>query len=642
MKKFLLLGSVMACMLTSAQYKFLSTPALETADLQSERSEKFANTPAEILYRSVHFHIDYSGRMEQNIVSRIKVYNKNNAAKYLDREIALYDDRKGSRETLANLKAVTYNWEDGKEVKTKISKQDKYKSKEDKNYDITKFAFANVKDGSVVEYSYTIITPFLGSTPRVLIEDALPARYVEYVLDAPTPLGYTINYKGSISPNNRIVEEKLIGGKEYKTYRFGYNFVPAYREEEYVRNNDNYKTGIKAELNSTYINNVFKSYATTWEDVRKRLYEHENFGGELKKENLVKKILPEEMKTLPIFKKAEAILKFVQDNYTWNKEDAVIADKGVRNLLAAKEGNSAEINLLLTMLLRSAGISAEPVVLSTVSHGRLLTYNPSIMQLNYVLSSFEDNGKLYLLDGAYKFSKINMIAPKALNYDGLLVTAKAVKQVNIVCPTVSETVFTVDANLTHKGTFEGTASDLDTNLYAMVINDRFSDNADQFAKEYKDSYRFSVTNLNHGLKSNGDFESNFNFASDTFVDMIGNKMVFNPLLFLHKKSHDFKQEGERKAPIEFYSAHNRRKKVTITLPDDYVFENIPKPKKFRTEDNSLQYTYMVSQQGNKLTVETTVEVDDAVFPQEYYPAFTQIFDNIVQQEGQVVTAVKKL
>ncbi|MGZ5263970.1 MAG: transglutaminase, partial [Kaistella sp.] len=66
-----------------------------------------------------------------------------------------------------------------------------------------------------------------------------------------------------------------------------------------------------------------------------------------------------------------------------------------------------------------------------------------------------------------------------------------------------------------------------------------------------------------------------------------------------------------------------------------------KSKKFRTQDNALQYTYQVTQTGNKLTVETTTQIDDSVFPKEYYPAFTQIYDNITQQEAQVVTAVKK-
>lgn len=641
MKKILLVLAVSLSGLIFSQHKFLDTPKLSEEDLKSEKSAKFGDVPAEILYRSYHFRIDYDGSLYKNIVSRVKIYNKDNAADYLNQEIAVYDDNRGSRETLSNLKANTYNFENGKMVATKISKDEKFKSKEDKNYNITKFAFANVKNGSVVEYSYTVLTPFLSSTPRVLIEEEIPVRYIEYVFDTPKPLGYSINYKGSLSPTHRVMEEKQLYGNEYQTYRFAYENVPAYKEEKYVMNNNNYKTGIKAELNSTLINNVFKSYATTWEDIRKRLYEHDDFGLQLNREGVVKNLLPAEIKDLPTLQKADAVLKFVQKNYTWNNEDEVFTDKGVKNLVSTKIGNTAEINLLLTMLLRSVGINADPVVMSTVNRGFLLSYNPSITQLNYVISSFVDNNKIYLLDGAYKHSEINMIAPKALNYYGLIMGKKDVKQIDIFYPDVSKTLLTVDANLNSDGTIDGRFSDRDTKLYAMVVNERYVNDKDKFAKSYKDEYKFSLSNMKHSLLDNNDFETVFDFSADTFVDAIGSKLVFNPLLFLYAQNHEFKQDTERKAPLEFYSPNDRVKKVTITLPEGYAFENLPKSKKFRTEDNALQYTYLVTQNGNKLTVETTTQIDDSVFPKEYYPAFTQIFDNITKQEAQVVTAVKK-
>ena len=641
MKKILFALALGLSGLVYSQHKFLDMPKLSEEDLKSEKSAKFGDVPAEVLYRSSHFKIDYDGNLYQNVVSRVKIYNKDNASDYLGQEIGVYDDNRGSRETLSNLKAHTYNFENGKTVTTKISKDEKFKSKEDKNYNITKFAFANVKNGSVVEYSYTLLTPFLSSTPRVLIEEEIPARYVEYILDSPKPLGYTINYKGDLSPTHRVIEEKQMYGNAYQTYRFAYENVPAYKEEKYVMNNNNYKTGIKAELNSTLINDVFKSYATNWEDIRQRLYQHEDFGLQLDKDGLVKNLLPAEIKDLPTLQKADAVLKFVQKNYTWNKEDEVFTDKGIRNLISTKVGNTAEINLLLTMLLRSVGINADPVVLSTINRGFLLAYNPSISQLNYVIASFLDKDKIYLLDGAYKHSEINMIAPKALNYYGLIMGKKDVKQINIFYPEVSKTLLTVDAKLNPDGTIDGHFTDRDTKLYAMVVNERYVDDKEKFVQSYKNEYKFALSNMKHNLHENNDFETMFDFSSDTFVDAIGSKLVFNPLLFLYAQNHDFKQDTPRKAPLEFYSPSDRVKKVTITLPDNYVFENVPKSKKFRTQDNALQYTYQVTQTGNKLTVETTTQIDDSVFPKEYYPAFTQIYDNITQQEAQVVTAVKK-
>jgi len=642
MKKLLLFAFAIFYASFFSQHKFLDVPKLADEDLTSSKSAKDPEAAAEVLYRSYHYRVDYDGYMYTDIISRVKIYNKDNASDYLDHEIYVYDDGHGNRETLSALKAYTYNMENGKVVTTKVDSDSKYKSKEDKNYTVTKFAFANVKDGSVVEYSYSILTPFLNSTPFVFMESKIPVKYVEFVFDTPKPFGYNINYKGNIAPVYRDVSEKTIYGGEYRLYRFGYENIPAYKDEEFVLNNDNYRTALKAELNSVMRGTELKKFALTWKDVAKRLYDRDDFGGELKKKNLVKEVLPADIKSIPnMMDRAEAILKFVQKNYTYNSEDGALTDKGIKNLLNTKVGNDAEINLLLTMLLRSADINANPVLLSTVKRGFLNSASPSISQLDFVLSCIEKDDKIYLLDATSKQSKINMVSPKAFNYYGLIMSEKETMQINIVYPGLSETFLTVDAKMTPEGTFEGHFSDRDTNLYAMMVNTIYNQNKEDFQKEYKDRYKFSYNNMKSGVQDNDDFETSFDFNSDTFVDTIGNKLVFNPLLFLYTQNHSYNQTQERKAPLEFYSRNKKTKKVTITLPEGYTFENVPKSKKFRTDDNAIEYVYFVEQKGNKITVEATTTIDDAIFPKEYFPAFKQIFDNITKLEGQVVTAVKK-
>jgi hypothetical protein len=487
MKKMTLLAGLFFLNLISAQHKFLSDPKLSENDLKSTQSTLEKDAPAEVLYRSVHYMIDYNGYLTQEIVSRVKIYNKDNAGEYLNHEIGIYDNGKGGRETLSNLKAYTYNYENGKSVATKIERDEKFKSTEEKNYTITKFAFANVKNGSVVEYSYTLFSPFMSSTPRILIEEEIPVKYVEYVLDTPKPLGYNINYKGDLAPTFRDTGERKLYGSDYQTYRFGYENIPAHKDEKYVLNQNNYKTGIKAELNSTMIDNQFKSYSLSWKDIQKRLYDHDDFGLQLKKDNLVKNILPPEILSLKTSKeKAQAILKFVQKNYTWNKEDDVFTDKGIKNLMTTKIGNTAEINLFLTLLLRSAEIPAEPVVLSTVKRGLLVAYNPSITQLNFVLASYMDNNQIYFLDGTSKLTEVNMISPRALNYYGILMTKDEAKILNVFFPEVSKINLTVEASLNADGTFEGHFTDRDSKLYGMLANESYLDDKEKYAKSYQD------------------------------------------------------------------------------------------------------------------------------------------------------------
>ncbi len=638
------------------QYKFLDVPKLDIKDVSSAQYDKNPSEAAEVLYRSYHYWIEYNGQMNIDVISRVKIYKKDQAEKFLNQEIYTYDGKNNNSERISSLKITTYNAENGKIVSTSVDKSSKYKSKESKNYTVTKFAFENVKDGSVVEFKYTVLSPFYWIAERVTVEDIVPIRRFEYVFDFPKFLGFNIDYKGSLTPTNRDVADKNIYGGEYYTYRFGYDNIAPYRKEKFVNNINNYMTSVRAELNSTDIRRApqayesgdlggFKSYAVTWSDIRKQLYDSEFFGEELKRKSLVKDVLPADIKSIPsVEERAAAILKFVQKNYTWNKNygEGIEQGNGIKNLLNTKVGNTGEINLLLIMLMKSAGLEAEPVVLSTVRNGLLMDHSPSYNQLNYTLAYLDISGKPFIYDGTSKMTTPNLIRPVAYNYNGYIMTAKEAKKINIFPPGKSTTYLTVDANLSADGTFSGKFSDRDTKLFALLNSEWYAEDKDAYQKEsYKDRYTFPFTNIKTESLDNNEFQTSFDFDADTFVDGIGGKLIFNPLLFLYNKSHEFDQAEERRSPIELMTGYDKIKKVTITLPEGYAFENVPKSKKFRTEDNAIQYVYKVTQEGNKLTVETTTTVEDPVYPKEYYPAFKQIFDNITKLEGQVVTAVKK-
>ena len=639
-----------------AQHKFLDLPKLDKKDLQTTSYEKNPSEAAEVLYRSYHYWIEYSGHMHLEVVSRVKIYKKDQAEQFLNQEIYTYDGKNNNSERVTSLKVTTYNLENDKVVSTVVDRSSKYKSKESKNYTVTKFAFENVKDGSVIEHKYEVLSPFYWNVDRVPVEDIAPIRHFEYVFDFPKFLGYNIDYKGALTPKHRDVTDKRIYGGDYSTYRFGYENLEPYRNEKYVHNLNNYRTSIRAELNSTNITRTpqpyeggdlggFKAYAVSWKDISKQLYDSEYFGEELKKKALVKDLLPMDIKNIPDPEiKAAAILKFVQTNYTWNKNygEGVEEKGGIKNLINTKVGNSGEINLLTIMLMKSAGLEAQPLVLSTIRNGLLMDHAPSLAQLNYVLAFLEINGKPFLYDATSKMSVPNLIRPAALNYAGYLISEKDAKKVNIFPPGKSTTYLTVNAKLGADGSFAGNFSDRDTKLYAMMNQELYEEDKATYQKEsYKERYTFPFTNIQSQTLDNNDFQTSFDFEADNFVDGIGGKLVFNPLLFLYNKSHEFDQTEARRSPIELYTGYDKIKKVTITLPDGYAFENVPKSKKFRTEDNAIQYVYKVTQSGNTLTVETTTTVEDPVYPKEYYPAFKQIFDNITKLEGQVVTAVKK-
>ncbi|MDQ1858122.1 transglutaminase-like domain-containing protein [Chryseobacterium sp. WLY505] len=644
MKKIIVLLLCSAgTILVNAQkkYEFLNPPKFNDADLSKTKSLLDDNAPAEILYKSAYFMIDNNtGNLHKRYFYRVKIYDKDKAEDWLNLEIPIYNIG-SNRESLGKFKAFTYNLENGNSVPVKVEKSSQYKSKENKYVTLTKFAFPGVKNGSILEYQYEIISPFRFMIPEVLIESDTPSLNTEYVFDTPINMSYNVNYTGGITPKYREMEERYLYGSQYRTYRFAYENLKGFKTEKFVRNDRNFRTKISAELNSTNFGEL-KLYSSSWDQIGKRLYESEDFGGELKKAKLAKENMPagiSEMKT--DLEKANAIFSYVQKTFTWNKDKGIYTEDGIRKLLETKVGNAAEINLFLVMMLREAGLKADPLVISTVENGLINLVSPNISNMNFVLAAISIDDQLHIYDATSKQSSLDEIPLKNWNQYGILVTKGKTLLIQMANVKSSNTFLTVNGKINDDGSISGTYSDRDTGAYAMYVKDSYDDNAEKYKKQYKENFSMDFTDIDSKVLENGDFESSMKFSSPNLIDRVGKKMIINPMLFLNKSSNEFDQTEVRQYPIDFGSPITKVKKVTLEIPEGYMIEEMPKEKKIVTEDKEIEYTYSIVQKGNKLEVTTTTKINSSDYPKEYYPAFKQIWGVASKFENQVISLVKK-
>ncbi|MGG1923327.1 transglutaminase-like domain-containing protein [Chryseobacterium sp. NRRL B-14798] len=644
MKKIIVLLLCSAgTILVNAQkkYEFLNPPKFNDADLSKTKSLLDENAPAEILYKSAYFMIDNNtGNLHKKYFYRVKIYDKDKAEDWLNLEIPIYNIG-SNRESLGKFKAFTYNLENGNSVPVKVEKSSQYKSKENKYVTLTKFAFPGVKNGSILEYQYEIVSPFRFMIPEVLIESDTPSLNTEYVFDTPINMSYNVNYTGGITPKYREMEERYLYGAQYRTYRFAYENLKGFKTEKFVRNDRNFRTKISAELNSTNFGEL-KLYSSSWDQIGKRLYESEDFGGELKRTKLAKENMPagiSEMKT--DLEKANAIFSYVQKTFTWNKDKGIYTEDGIRKLLETKVGNAAEISLFLVMMLREAGLKADPLVISTVENGLINLVSPNISNMNFVLAAISIDNQLHIYDATSKQSSLDEIPLKNWNQYGILVTKDKTLLIQMANVKSSNTFLTVNGKINDDGSISGTYSDRDTGAYAMYVKDSYDDNAEKYKKQYKENFSMDFTDIDSKVLENGDFESSMKFSSPNLIDRVGKKMIINPMLFLNKSSNEFDQTEVRQYPIDFGSPITKVKKVTLEIPEGYVIEEMPKEKKIVTEDKEIEYTYSIVQKGNKLEVTTTTKINSSDYPKEYYPAFKQIWGVASKFENQVISLVKK-
>jgi hypothetical protein len=105
--------------------------------------------------------------------ARIRILNKNGLG--LATMGLSTSHHKGYDAYIDDLRGATYNLQDGKVVVTKLDKSNIFK---DKNgfYNIEKLAFPDVREGSIIEYSYRVVYPGFGYIPDWEFQQSYPVR----------------------------------------------------------------------------------------------------------------------------------------------------------------------------------------------------------------------------------------------------------------------------------------------------------------------------------------------------------------------------------------------------------------------------------------------------------------------------------
>ncbi|WP_435525527.1 transglutaminase domain-containing protein [Chryseobacterium indoltheticum] len=293
------------------------------------------------------------------------------------------------------------------------------------------------------------------------------------------------------------MKEDMMYGSQYKTYRFGYDNLKGFKTENFVKNNDNYRTKIRAELHSTYFGNNLKMYTSTWEDIRKKLWDHDDFGSQYKKDRLVKELLPasilDEKNDLS---KANKILDYVKTNFTWNQNNGIYAENGIKDLIKNKTGNDADLNLMLAAMFRSANITAYPILISTVRNGNVNLTFPNLGNFNYVIVGAEINKVFYLFDATSKQSQANLLPSRVWNDNGLLVKDDKAELISLTNVNVSYNSHTVKAKINPDGTISGVYQDQDEGMMAMNAKENFDENQEKYKKQYKENFSVDFANIN--------------------------------------------------------------------------------------------------------------------------------------------------
>lgn len=577
-------------------------------------------------------------------------------------EIPLYFSG-DAEELLDDLKAVTYNLENGRVVETKLDvKNAVFKDVVSRRRVIRKFTFPNIRPGSIIEYRYAIRSDFIFNLQPWEFQGAYPRLWSEYRVSQPEFFIYVTLTQGyhpyhirdqkSRRETYNWSDNRGTGASERANimagvtdFRWVMKDVPALREERYTSTLRNHISRIEFQLRSIGEPYTPRNFLNTWPETTRSLLQDPDFGQQLSRDNgWLKDYLAEAGATEGTpSQKARRLFAWVRDHYTCTNRYRLYLEKPLREVARSRNGNVAEINLLLTALLLRAGIPAEPVILSTRGHGYTHSVYPLMDRFNYVICRIHEGDQTWLLDASDPGMIFGKIPADCYNGHARVVN-EAASPLELTPDSIREvsktSVFIINDE---KGKWVGSFQQEPGFYHAQEIREAVKKNgAPVYFNGIKKAWGSEVTLISTGLdslqKTDNPLSCHFDFdLPANEEDMI----YFNPLLSEAYRENPFRS-AERFYPVEMPYALDEVYNLQVEIPQGYELEELPSQIMLRmNEQNDGFFEYRVSRSGSNISFRSRLVVNRTYYAPEEYEMLREFFNVVVKKHNESIVFRKK-
>jgi len=357
-----------------------------------------------------------------------------------------YDDEK--MEKVYEIEGYTYNIENGMAKISKFDEKNVFQEKVSEHWLEKKFAMPDIKEGSVLEYRYKIISPFIVNFRDWEFQYRIPAVYSEYTVRMIPFYDYTYILQGASKFDyflNKVDDnlKQRFQGMEYNdnNFTFGMKDVAAFRDESFISSISDYIMKLDFQLSAIHrADGSNEEYMTTWPMLIHEFLKYPDFGTYIKSasKNTEDVVNGMALSSESTSEKTEAIFNYVKSNFNWNGYKNRFTSQSARDFMRSKTGNSADINLFLCGMLNAADIEAFPVILSTRDHGRIYEKYPFHHVFNYIIVLVRTDDRDILLDATEPLSYVGILPTRCINEKGLVINKEKVEWISLADSVDSE------------------------------------------------------------------------------------------------------------------------------------------------------------------------------------------------------------
>jgi hypothetical protein len=594
--------------------------------------------------------------------TRIHILNKNgyDAANV---EISLYKD--GSlEEELANLKAVTYNMENGTVQETKLEKSSVFKDKASEHWFVKKFTLPNIKEGCIIEYQYEIRSDYIRNLQPWAFQGGNPIIWSEYSASIPQFFGYAFLSQGYHAFDIRDKKDRTVNFSVHESHSTAatesYNFsagvtdyrwvmknVPALKEESYTSTIENHISKIEFQLTEYREPLTYRNIIGSWGDLGKELLESEYFGQQLDKNNgwlgdTEKPLLAGAKSDI---EKATRIYDYIRDNFTCTSRGNLYLSKSLKEIAKAKNGNEAEINLLLTAMLKYADIKAAPVILSTKPHGYTNAIYPLLSRFNYVISKAVIDNKDYYFDASVPRLGFGKLLSYCYNGHARVIDQN-VTPVDLNPDSLRErkvsSMFIINENGSIKGTMQQSLGYYESLHMRDDIKEKGQEAIVKEIQKTYQGYGEDAQVKNAEFNSIDKFDEIMAVKYDVSIKNSKEDILyFSPMFGENYKNNPFKS-AVRYYPVEMPYPTDEMFVLNMEVPEGYVVDELPKPIRMKlNEEGDGSFEYLIQQQDERISLRMRLMLKRSYYLPEEYDLLREFFNMVVKKQAEQIVFKKK-
>ncbi len=564
-------------------------------------------------------------------------------------------------EKIESIKGFTYNVEGNKTVKVKLERSQIIYEEMSPTRERVKISMPQVKKGSVIEYEINIVSQSFYALGPYPLQFTIPVEKNILVIKRMEYYNYNRIIKGYhildphfsnllITVPISVVEQSFTSRTRSEsnityqelTEEYSMDRVPAFPVESYLTTPDNYLSSVRFELAYTkFPNSPQKEFNTSWGAMTNLLLDETKFGQQLKGTGFLGDLASElKAKSSDQSLLAKSCFETIRDKITCNNKIGIFCENSLREVFKSGEGDVQSINLLLTALLREAGIKAWPVILSTRGNGMIQPLYPSIEDFNYVICLADVNGSRILMDASDKYLTMNLLDPICLNDKGRIIDKTETGWIELTNTMNSyKRAATWDVEFGENGTAVAKVVETYEDIAGYRQRDRIRDEGG-FSKyiENRNNPENGFTITASDMENQEQLDQPFRQTLELELDknyLQGDLYIFLPLFSEAMSDNPFKLK-KREYPVEFDYPYNEKVTVKTKIPEGYTVESLPPNKTYAMPGRAAVYGFKITAGEKEIVTEYDFQRNKMLFLPDEYDKLKEFYRVVVESQNESV------